>query len=1466
MATSISLRYANERKNFLVYTGMPVEELKSIIRGAFNIEFQVVGVCDATEDVHYPIAIVSRAPSYFTSKPFEVSVLWSEYCDDDDEEEDDDVDGDKVADNMVLTDDVFHLTEEQTRELLRSFQLAARYGDVDRATFETIFENVLGRHHSSVSIGSTLSKLFDLFDRDGNGLVDAREFQTGLSVIGTSDARNTAVRKAFEAYDLDGTGYISLQEMTTYLISVFSVIASSSPEVFENNQVTPTDLANATAMKCFEDLGVPSNGRLDFDQFQTWYTSPDSQNLITMEHNANDQVVPATGLPPLNTIRAITGLGGLDPSQVFKLFADKAPSGALSRRDFIHAFELIKPVASFDSHSEYAGYTNIVDKLFDLFDADGDGVVDYTELASGLSVLCGGSRDDKVMAAFVLFDTNGDGFITKEEMVTYLTSVFKVMYQASPSADYEVSPDVLAQATADQCFIDADANGDGRLSFEEFKNWYSESGAMGPSTESASIVKKLEDINVMEEIKFLTNIESYDISSLINFFSTKSTPDGFLTKDSFYHCFKDLIDRNSSIYSPAFAQYSVAQFDEHVLGLLDEVFRIFDTDMNGVVDLSEVGAGLSILCGGARDDKVLAAFALFDEDGDGCLTMQELVNYLAAVYRVLFASSPETREAAGMSPEELAFSTASKYFEDAGTLVVSFDEFQNWYNQPHGVDEDDEEFFSFAEMSTLTNLATTHVDTVFQMLAHCSDEDGVLSQMSFNGCFRALVGQDHSREELERINQLLHYLFHIFDFSNSGLVSFDHLASGISVLCGGNHSEKISAAFALYDIGDTGFITQDEMASYLGAVYTVLLKSSPETQQRLGLSAADLAEITAEDAFSNLNGQMSFDHFSRWCSENIAPPASQEEEADMQVTRSLEDIRRLSRLETADIVDVFEAFAECADDRGLISRDDFTACMAFIISDQIGPAGKDRLADEIFDIFDADGNGVVDFTELASGLSLLCGGSREDKVMAAFRLFDINGDGFITKEEMETYLTSVFRVIYATRPELATSLGVGPEILSQVTTAEAFENADLNQDGRISFPEFQQWYSQDMADMLSPPADVPQEQEEPEVSLDYVRSASGLRNCDVHTMFAIFADAASNDGMLSVGGYFDSFGAIMERSATSAPDFDKLNLMLMRIFQVYDTNSTDSVELIELLCGMTVLCGGDREEKVKAAFGLIDSDDDGYISQEELYAYLKSIFKMLHDTKRASEANVDASTLAEATTTAAFTQARTSYADKISLSEFTNWYSNAESFEVGGSVPSESDTNTLSNFERARWLLNLDRHSLTDLLDTLVEAGPDGTLNRQQFLTSMLMLVRLGGNLDPQTSEFEEAATLMELIFAEFDLGNVGRVDLSQLAAGLSILCAVPMGDKIDFAFALFDFDNDGQVSFSGLTEYMASVFKVLFVTSPELKKLVDGNLDTETLAEVTTTQAFKEAGLSKRSKLEKQVFQNFVRIGLGSI
>ena len=95
--------------------------------------------------------------------------------------------------------------------------------------------------------------------------------------------------------------------------------------------------------------------------------------------------------------------------------------------------------------------------------------------AAGLGALCGGSCVDKIRLTFDLFDRDRDGYLDEFEIRAYLASVYKVSAHDLVNNDTgePVSADELAAATAAAILEEADSDGDGRVSFDEFARWVS---------------------------------------------------------------------------------------------------------------------------------------------------------------------------------------------------------------------------------------------------------------------------------------------------------------------------------------------------------------------------------------------------------------------------------------------------------------------------------------------------------------------------------------------------------------------------------------------------------------------------------------------------------------------------------------------------------------------------------------------------------------------------------------------------------------------------------------------------------------------------------------------------------------------------------------------------------------------------------------------------------------------------------
>ncbi|KAG8811934.1 Calcineurin subunit B [Serendipita sp. 399] len=125
-----------------------------------------------------------------------------------------------------------------------------------------------------------------------------------------------------------------------------------------------------------------------------------------------------------------------------KLDADG--SGSIDRDEFLNIPQIASnPLAS---------------RMIAIFDSDGGGTVDFEEFVGGLSAFSSrGGREEKLRFAFKVYDMDRDNYISNGELFL----VLKMMVGNNLK-------DAQLQQIVDKTIMEADKDGDGKLSFEEF--------------------------------------------------------------------------------------------------------------------------------------------------------------------------------------------------------------------------------------------------------------------------------------------------------------------------------------------------------------------------------------------------------------------------------------------------------------------------------------------------------------------------------------------------------------------------------------------------------------------------------------------------------------------------------------------------------------------------------------------------------------------------------------------------------------------------------------------------------------------------------------------------------------------------------------------------------------------------------------------------------------------------------------
>ncbi|KAJ1755620.1 Calcineurin subunit B [Coemansia sp. RSA 2523] len=169
------------------------------------------------------------------------------------------------ANSLAMDDlvDSSNFTAEEIQRLYKRFSKLDKdnSGTIDKDEFLSI---------PQLANNPLSARLIDIFDTDGGGDVDFKEFITGLSTFSSKGDKEEKLRFAFKIYDIDRDGFISNGEL-------FMVL-----KMMVGNNLTPVQLQQIVD-KTIREADKNGDGMIDFEEFQSFVARTDVANQLTID-------------------------------------------------------------------------------------------------------------------------------------------------------------------------------------------------------------------------------------------------------------------------------------------------------------------------------------------------------------------------------------------------------------------------------------------------------------------------------------------------------------------------------------------------------------------------------------------------------------------------------------------------------------------------------------------------------------------------------------------------------------------------------------------------------------------------------------------------------------------------------------------------------------------------------------------------------------------------------------------------------------------------------------------------------------------------------------------------------------------------------------------------------------------------------------------------------------------------------
>ncbi|XP_031572210.1 ubiquitin carboxyl-terminal hydrolase 32-like [Actinia tenebrosa] len=283
-------------------------------------------------------------------------------------------------------------------------------------------------------------------------------------------------------------------------------------------------------------------------------------------------------------------------------------------------------------------------------------------------------------------------------------------------------------------------------------------------------------------------------------------------------------------------------------------------------------------------------------------------------------------------------------------------------------------------------------------------------------------------------------------------ITFVNLLSGLVLLTRGTREEKIKFIFNVYS-SDANSVTKESLGNVI-------------------LASEGTVPAVVSECFSQVD-KLTFEEFSKWISRNqdisslttwllvVSNGCSVQLTDNSEAPTFYQTLATVTHLHEGDIIELEKKYwnLKSSSKTGKFDLETFTKLVSPPIPSVVCPG--------LFKAFDENGDGHIDFREMACGISSCCRGSSNERHQFCFKVFDADGDGLLSKEEITLLCQTLLEIRQdssSDKDSKVQSLEKNPSLMAE----EILSNCEKEKDGHIDLQDYQRWASEHRFSLFFP--------------------------------------------------------------------------------------------------------------------------------------------------------------------------------------------------------------------------------------------------------------------------------------------------------------------------------------------------------------------------------------------------------------